>query len=76
MLRLKTTNGMAIYHLAAKAKKKIPLYEQNKADRVNVPFFDEIQDKMRYLTFYRNNEGEWGFTGAYDEPQQPYVVGD
>jgi hypothetical protein len=74
MLRLTSKNGMAIYHLAKKAKKKILLYEQNKADRVNVPFYDELQKKTRYLTFWRNREGEWGFTGANDEPEPPYIT--
>ena len=41
MLRLKSTNGMAIFHLADKAKKKIPLYEERNAVLVNVQFFDD-----------------------------------
>ena len=73
MLRLTSNNGMAIYHLAKKAEKKIPLYEENNADRVNVPFFDQFQNKTRYLTFFRKRtalgiEGDWGFLGAADEP--------
>ena len=59
---------MAIFHLAKKAKKKIPLYEDKKADMVNVPFYDEIQKKTRYLTFFRRKDKDWGYTGVEDEP--------
>lgn len=65
---------MAIYHLAKKAKKKIPLYEEKKADLVNVPFIDEIENKTRYLTFYKNREGHWGYIGANDEPAPTHIT--
>lgn len=68
MLRLKSNDIMAIHHLAKKAKKKIALYEENKADRVNVPFVDEFTNKTRYFIFYKNREGGWGYIGVNDEP--------
>ncbi|MCY7421684.1 MAG: hypothetical protein LH478_08075 [Chitinophagaceae bacterium] len=68
MLKLNSNNVMAIFHLAKKAKKKIPLYEERNANKVNVPFIDEILKKTRYLTFYKGTEGCWNFTGAEDNP--------
>lgn len=60
---------MAIAHLEKKAKKKIPLYEENKADRVNVPFLDIFQKKTRYFNYFRRDNKEWVYTGVSDDPQ-------
>jgi len=68
MLRLKKNNALAIRQLAEKAKKKIPLYEENKADMVNVPIFDETMKKTRYLIFFRRHGHDWGFTEIVHTP--------
>jgi hypothetical protein len=68
MLKLTTNKGLAIFHLAKKAKKKIPLYEEKNADMVNVPFFDQTLNKIRYLTFLKKDDGDWGYAGVVDEP--------
>jgi len=75
VLRLTSNDGMAIFHLARKALKKIPLYEEKDADMVNVPFYDENLNKVRYLTFWRRRGDDfkkkghdWGYTGVEDEP--------
>ena len=68
MLKLTTHKGLAIFHLAKKAKKKIPLYEERKAYRVNVPFSDQILKKTRYCIFFRNSEGDWAYIGVEDNP--------
>lgn len=68
MLRLTSRDGMAIFHLAKKALKKIPLYEERNADVVNVPFYDENLKKVRYLTFFRRTGHDWAYTGVQDEP--------
>jgi hypothetical protein len=68
MLRLTTHKGLAISHLAKKAKKKIPMYEEKNAHSVNIPFVDEVFNKTRYLTFYKNDLGDWGYIGAEDNP--------
>jgi hypothetical protein len=59
MLRLTTHKGLSVSHLAKKAKKKIPMYEEKNAHSVNIPFVDEVLNKTRYLTFYKNDLGDW-----------------
>lgn len=65
MLKLEKDNALTRMHLAKKAKKKIPLYENNNDRIVKVPFLDVSANKERYLEFYKLND-EWAYTGVVD----------
>ena len=73
MLKLTTNKGLAIWHLAKKAEKKIPLHEEKNAYRVNVPFSDETLKKTRYLIFCKNRDGDWAYLGAEDNPVPTHI---
>jgi hypothetical protein len=73
MLRLTSNKGMAIFHLAKKARNHIAQFEERNAMCVNVPFIDEIANKTRYLTFYKS-DNEWRYTGVEDNPTPTHKV--
>jgi hypothetical protein len=65
MLKLIKNNPLTIWQLQKSAKKKIPLYEENKSEEVKVPFLDITANKQRYLKFSKLN-GEWCYTEIVD----------
>ena len=65
MLKLTKNDALTIKQLAQKAKKKIPLYEENKSESVKVPFLDVRAKKQRYLHFFKRKDG-WHYFEIVD----------
>lgn len=65
MLKLLKNDALSIGRLAKLAKKKIPLYEENKSEYVKVPFLDVKAKKERYLHFFKRKNG-WHYFEIVD----------